>query len=144
MLKISKYLVPLVRTVVLLFFLGNSGFTSIVHLCSMKAAECCDTNIPGDDNMCQETPVAAPQGEHVQSMLECHTNAVVGGLVDVQALVEKDSGSKTPSLVVHPVLIPLQLAASLCQAASWFSSTYTSNVSPPSVEKYVLNSTFLI
>jgi hypothetical protein len=73
---------------------------------------------------------------------DCRSSVVVGGLRVVLALVEKDS--KVQNVEVLPLPISPFVSPAPGNTSSWFSYSYSESVSPLSVEKYVLNETFLI
>ncbi len=77
----------------------------------------------------------------IQNVDDCH-NAVVGGVAVDQALVERDS--KVQNVEVLSLLSPTFVSPAPSNTSSWFNYSYSESVSPPSVEKYVLNVTFLI
>ena len=73
---------------------------------------------------------------------DCDMNVVVGGFSIIQALVENDSNAQNVEVAsLHaPTLVSPQPSNNL----SWITCSYSESVSPPSVEKYVLNATLLI
>ncbi|MBI5473565.1 MAG: hypothetical protein HY961_14595 [Ignavibacteriae bacterium] len=126
-----------------LFLLASSGFTMIVHICTMEAAECCDTSGASDHHGCPNEPQSEPiTGVSFKNLDDCHINAIVGGLAAIQTLLEKND--KTQNVAVLAVLASSFVSPEPVNTTSWFSYSFTESVSPPSVEKYVLNETFLI
>ena len=128
-----------------LFLLTNSGFTAVVHYCTMKTSSspaCC---LPSDDanNSPKERTGHSTEMEIDAPQSECHTTSVVGGLSDRLALAEKVNSlhlAKTNS-----VLIPLSFQFADTPGA------YPSRISiclldatPPSVEECILYSSFRI
>ncbi len=77
----------------------------------------------------------------IQNVNDCH-NAVVGGFAVVQALVEKNC--KAQNVEVFSLLTSTFVSLAPGNISSSFNYVYSESVSPPSVEKYVLNETFLI
>jgi hypothetical protein len=128
-----------------LFLLANSGFTTVVHYCTMKtssSAACC---LPSDDannspmgktGHSTEMAINAPKSE-------CHTTSVVGGLSDRLAIAEK---ANSPHLAkTNSVLIPLSFQFAHTPGA--YPSRiciYLLDATPPSVEKCILYSSFRI
>jgi len=108
----------------------------------MQATECCDESGTSDHMACQDEELPI-HGVSVKSQFECHTNAIVGGLRDTQALVEKQSNPENLMIELIAAVISQTIHFSEFHNNTLFSSRST-NVSPPSVEKYVLNETFLI
>jgi len=130
------------RLIILLFFLSSTGFTSILNICAMEAAKCCGTSGRSDHEACHnESPPVS--GVSVKDRFECQVNIVAGGLSGVSGLIEKEIKQRTET--TEFVVIALSETAEASFAASTLLSlNHTTNTSPPSVEKYVLNSTFLI
>ncbi len=142
MRSIARHTIAFGRIFTLVFLLASSGFTTIVHICAMEASECCDTSGTSDHNACPNEQALAPvAGMSIQNVDDCH-NEVVGGSAVVQALVEKDAPEQ--NVEVLSVVISTFVAPASNNTSSWFKYSYSESVSPPSVEKYVLNETFLI
>ena len=144
MIAIGRHMAYFRGSVALLLFLSSSGFTTILHNCVMEASECCDISAGSDQKGC-ETPLTAVAGESVQGLFDCHTNTVVGGPADIQAVAEKDGKHLNQKLELlsllsshHASLSPLSINANRSNLIS------SGNVSPPSVEKYILTAALLI
>jgi hypothetical protein len=78
----------------------------------------------------------------IHNIDDCDMNVVVGGFTIAQALVENDSNAlnvEVPSLLASTSVSPQP-----SNTSSWITCSYSESVSPPSVEKYVLNATLLI
>jgi hypothetical protein len=131
------------RIIALLLFIASSGFTTIVHACAMEATQCCDTSRARDHKAC-ENPFPLVAGPSVQREFDCHTNTVAGGLAGVQGLIEKDGKPLNNRLEVLSAVVSQYISFASSGTASWLSTSYCTSVSPPSVEKYVLNASFLI
>lgn len=140
----TKNIVSIGRIVAFLFFVTSSGFTTMLHICSMQASECCDPSGASDHHACpnEEEKPAPVAGESIQGVDDCHVNTVVGGLSAIQALLEKDSKVQNDSN--HAPLVSTFVSLVPSTSTSVVSYSSTENVTPPSVEKYVLNETFLI
>jgi hypothetical protein len=139
---ISNHILFLGRTVTIVLFLASSGFTTILHNCTMETAACCE---PRSGQQHEQCDVSLPQNIAFQSGQICHSNTVVGGVTPPAAVLEKDTKSEikkfdTPlvfaALFVHSVHQP--------ECTSSHYSPSADVVFPSSVEKYVLNATFLI
>ncbi len=87
----------------------------------------------------QSEPITAVSFKNLD---DCHVNAVVGGLAAIQALLEKDTKAQNFDILSLFISTIVPIAPSTNTSSCDYS--YTDNVSPPSVEKYVLNETFLI
>ncbi len=132
----NKHIKILGRIVVSLFFLASSGFTVILNTCVMDTPECCDTT-------CRES-LPSPMGPSVQGQLGCHANTVAGGLNSIPALVEKGSKPQNNRLEILSETALHCAKRAQSGTSSWFTVSFSHNISPPSVEKYVLNASFLI
>lgn len=109
----------------------------------MQATECCDTSGASDHDACPGEPLAQPTpGVSIKNLDECHVNSVVGGLVAIQALLEKNG--KAQNVAILAVLPSTFVSLAPDANTSSFNYSYSERVSPRSVEKYVLNETFLI
>lgn len=138
----TKKIVFIGRVVAFVFFLASSGFTTILHICAMEACECCDTSGARDHDACPDKPALPVAGTSIQNVDDCHINAVAGGLSAIQALLEKDI--KAQNVNTLSVLISTFVSLAPSTNTSSFTYSYSESVSPPSVEKYILNATLLI
>ncbi len=139
----TKNTIYIGRVVAFLFFIASSGFTTILHICTMEASACCDTSGASDHQACPNPEKSFPgSGASIQNANECHINAVAGGLAAIQALLEKDI--KAQNVDILSVLNSTFVSLAPSTNTSSFTYSYSESVSPPSVEKYVLNETFLI
>lgn len=136
------------RLFVGLFLLANSGFTVVLQQCTMEnnqsnqVMECCSISNEGGNpaREVQQATLSLATG----SQLSCHTTTIVGGLVGTSALLEKESkvqlsklGEWSGNLLQQTVFKPISNHSSTL-------NYFALDVSPPSVEKCVLNSSFLI
>ncbi len=144
MIKLAEHRPKLGGIILLLFFLSNSGFTSTLHLCVMQAAACCEPAGAQRHDACDEI-LPASAGLSVSNALACHVDRVVGGLNGVQGLLEKNVQDK-PQHVQLPVVVLPNGVVLISSAQHGVHLALDSHHSPPlpSVEKYVLNETFLI
>jgi hypothetical protein len=140
---ISTHILFVSRTLALVTFLASSGFTAILHNCTLVPASCCAAPREINHKDCSESlPVNLERS--IQSNAVCHTNTVVGGITTNPAVLEKvvKSEVKKP---VSPLFVLSPFVA--VSGQSFTSSTPFSSpasVFLPSVEKYVLNASFLI
>jgi hypothetical protein len=125
MKSIERHSIAFGRVLTLVFFLVSARFTSILYMCVRKADKA--------------LPVA---GMSIYNVDGCHSTIVFSGLRVVMALVEKNS--KVQNVEVRSLSISPFVSPPLGNTSSGFNYTYSESVSPLSVEKYVLNETFLI
>jgi|GEM_PF-1630514 len=154
---VDKHICGFSRLFLVLFFLANSGFTVVLYRCTMtKCAmtgsvlgmECCskarmDCCTAGS---CEE--VAVPQvavADAVTMDRPCETATVAGGYQTDPTVVEKQvNGRQLLTVDLLPTsAFETGIGPRVDLPAFHFTST-ASNVSPPSVETYVLNASFLI
>jgi hypothetical protein len=125
MKSIARQSIPFGRVLTLVFLLASARFTSILHICMKKPDKA--------------LPVA---GMSIYKGDACHSTIVFSGLRVVMAFVEKDS--KVQNVEVLPLLTSPFVSPAPGNTSTWFSYFFFESVSPPSVDKYVLNATFLI
>ncbi len=127
----------------LLIFFASSGATTVVHTCILVKADCCAPAPSANHDGCQQSalPASAPL---LKADLTCHTNTLVGGVALKLALVEKENKSQQNKISVAFVLPSSFGFSNTVLAPSRYLFTLAASHSPPSVEKYVLNSSFLI
>lgn len=143
MRSIARHTIAFGRVFTLAFLFASSGFTTILHICAMEACECCDTSGARDHDACPNKQVPASVASvSIHNVDDCNINAVVGGLAVFQALVEK--GFEAQNVEVLSLLTFTFISPAPSNTSSWFTYSYIESVSPPSVEKYILNETFLI
>ncbi len=94
----------------------------------------------GSKKACDDAPKPLT-GPTVQSEYVCHTNSVVGGLTTKAGLLEK---APTHNENVSAFIVPANDASIAATTTSYTSLSYAVSISPSSVEKCVLNATFLI
>ena len=144
----KKHIVAFGRLLVLLFVLANAGFTAVLHKCSMentqvtKLAECCGNSDESNRLAC-ELPQSMSSSTHgVQ--FTCHTNTIVGGLTGTTALLEKKSKIQLSKFSERQVSLHQVSTFTSDVIHSIYFSFSSTSISPPSVEKCVLYSSFLI
>ena len=135
-------------TFALLFFISNSGFTAIVGFCKdgeMQKMSCCAADTKKSKKHCDCNESSAPSGLSYQGNSSCHTNSTIGGLPNLQALLEKSLNNSKEKLLSFFVLPIADFTSDLIQHTKTpFSNTIVLSTSLTSVEKCVLFSTFLI
>jgi hypothetical protein len=154
---VDKHICGSTRLFLVLFFLANSGFTVVLYRCTMT--QCAMTDSVSGMACCAKVGmdcctagscegVAAPQvavADAVTMDQPCETATVVGGYQTDPTVVEKQFDGRQ---IFTVDLLPTSafeggIGPRADLPAFHFTST-ASNVSPPSVETYVLNASFLI
>ncbi|MBM2840069.1 MAG: hypothetical protein HW412_597 [Bacteroidetes bacterium] len=121
---------------------ASSGATAVLHRCQMEAASCCSPNQNANDDGCDQ-PIASPTGHSFRADFTCHIDVVVGGVALKQALLEKENRPES-NIAVIPNIVSLG-SCSLVQADGPSHTLFLAHaISPPSVDRYVLNASFLI
>ncbi len=143
MQSLDRHIPVIGRLFLVLFFAANSGFSVALSYCTMSkggddacamAATCNEHSTPG-------TSHDVSVGNHFQ----CMVNTVAGGLQTEPTTVEKHTLNRLiTKLAELPVALPVLLSKEVVDQPLTLFSSAGINVSPPSVEKYVLNETFLI
>jgi hypothetical protein len=123
-----------------LLILSSSGFTTVLHSCLMAERSCCNASMMahmnGDEGAVPGKPV-------LKNNMSCCAVTVAGGL-NTNPIVTHDQHHGVQHLDLIVLLSPRTSSDEqqvLTHSTFFSSSTATS---PPSVEKYVLNATFLI
>jgi len=129
-----------------LFLLSNSGFTAVVHYCAMKvspSATCCSSMAHGNEN---EKGKRAPISESTIGAppVDCHLTAFVGGLSDRLALVEKMNSLDSPKTEACFLTPQCPRFVYGLESHSSYAGALLAVSTSPSVEKCILNSSFLI
>ncbi len=139
----SKYTLFVGRALALATFLASSGFTAIVHNCTMEVPVCCEAPKEINHKDCGES-VPANKELAVRSNAACHTNTVVGGVTTNPAVLEKDGKSDVKKLQIAESIVSASIVRldQLHTPLNFFSDD--TPVFLPSVEKYILNASFLI
>lgn len=140
-----------------LFFVGTSGFTAILEhcCCSEESAK----HMEADKCLEPSAMMEHTETDHASSMEEClpptsptiaatgnacHTKIVAGGLSSLLSLLEKEIKLQDSKLQIGNLSLSVSdLVIPVTTTAKSYSSLNLSS-SPPSVEKYVLNASFLI
>ena len=133
------------RLFVLLFFVANSGFTVVLYHCTMEEKDCCTTS--NEHLSCDFGTMDLPQTPGVPSVTtgdNCHSMTIAGGVKTDPKVVEKESVTRVIKVDLAATFTPVFALSTVPSLQQPFSSTASQNASSPSVETYVLNSTFLI
>lgn len=139
----SKYTLFVGRALALATFLASSGFTTIVHNCTMGIPVCCEAPREINHKDCSER-VPANKELAVRSNAACHTTTVAGGVTTNPAVLEKDAKSDVKKLQIAQSIITTSILRldQLHTPLNFFSND--TSVFLPSVEKYILNASLLI
>ena len=124
------------------FFLASSGATAIIRQCNMEPASCGNSMSCGNDESSHQ-PGAGSSNHLIKAEFACDAITLIGGVAIKQALVEQQHKPELPKQIVFCITSSQSLlSAQTNRSSSTFFLTET--VSPPAVEKYVLNGSFLI
>lgn len=137
MLGITKHIKLLSSAAILLFAFGSSGLTIVLHYCTMPEMACCMNMDDDAGSASSQTGTAA-----VQSDMACNSTTLVGGFTTNAGIV--DNNKIVQKLTVDVLPASDVLANTLTIAASLPVLPFTGNVSPPSVDKHILNASLLI
>jgi hypothetical protein len=134
----QKHILAVGRILVVLLLAANSGFTLALHSCLMSQMACCADSMPSDRDHATDPALAAPAAQ-------CCAVTVAGG-VNTNPIATERFQSTDLQKYGGVALVPAVAALAPVQApaSSRFSSLASGRAAPPSVEKYLLNSTFLI
>jgi hypothetical protein len=140
--RLPKSATLLHGAIVMLFFLGNAGFTAVIHSCVMQSSGCQCSGNP-HDTMC-ESSQASSHGPALKDEVACHVKFVGGGLPNLQALHEQVHGEKASRVILtlNTILASSQESELLTSVA--IRSSFFVDSSPLSGEKYVLHEALLI
>jgi hypothetical protein len=124
-------------------FLTSSGFTVVVSHCTMAAVPSCCADMQNVEmSECSDAPAVTTHSIY-GAEITCHVNTVVSSLNTTPATVEKSSLSKIFNSVSSILFLSGQLLQNSPASLS-FTTHVPQHTSPPSVEKQVLLSSFLI
>ncbi len=140
---ISKHILLVSRTLALATFLASSGFTTILHNCTMEVTACCEAPREVNHKDCGGS-VPANTELFIQSDAVCHINTVVGGITTNPAVLEKDGKSDIKKFQIAESILTTSIAGFNHLRSQFNSFSFDTAVFLPSVEKYVLNASFLI
>ncbi len=122
---------------------ASSGVATLVRTCTMRGMDCCATAAHSNQCACNDSP-SLMRGIAVRADLACHTTKVLGGLTINAALVEKENKTRQHNASVDFVIpSPFDLSSTYL-SFSHLRFALAVPHSPPAVEKYILNASFLI
>jgi len=126
----------------LLLALSSSGFTAVLHSCLMAEKSCCGLPL----NMMAGTPLNDAEGAAdptLTSNMSCCAVTVAGGL-NTNPIVSGTQQTTPQHLDLISLLPPSVLSGAQDIHSHPIHFASSAAASPPSVEKYVLNASFLI
>lgn len=147
---LNRHILTIGRLFVLLFFLANSGFTVVLYNCTMTDEMCGMSCCTGLDDCSAETcqDMEGPQTPAAHTITvdqPCQTATVVGGYRTEPTVLEKEfNGRQIIKVDLLPTSVYETAIGDRFDLPAFHLVSAASNVSPPSVETYVLNATFLI
>lgn len=141
---IILHIALLSRVTLLAFVVASSGFTAILRTCVMETMSCCaDAKVPQHMECDTEQPGDAPTLS-IRADSQCHADILVGGMTTNPAVVEKEHKYQQTKLAIGANVLSFNCFQASPPSLSPLFGHTTAKVFPPSVEKYVLNASFLI
>ncbi len=147
----NRHIVIFGRLFLVVFVLATSGFSIAVSHCTMGSSDagaCTMTGMEQESSgdVCHDDGIPqTAKGTVAASNAPCMVTTVAGGLQTEPTTFEKESLSRHLAKIdLMPLALPALANAQILEKSFTLFSSAGSNVSPPSVEKYVLNATFLI
>ena len=140
---LSTHILFIARPLVVVTFLASSGLATVLHNCTMVAATCCEAPAEMNHKDCDES-LPANSVPSIQSNAICHINTVVGGVTTNPAVLDKDGKSELKNPLSFVFVFTPSYEASFQLSTSSSLGLTAPPVFLPSVEKYVLNASFLI
>jgi hypothetical protein len=147
---LNKHILGFGRLFLVLFFLANSGFTVVLYHCTMTDEMCGMSCCTGTDDCpagaCEDMDGPQTPATHPSTVDQpCQSATVVGGYHTEPTVVEKEFNGRH---IIKTDLLPTSVfetaIGSRVDLPAFHLASAASNVSPPSVETYVLNASFLI
>lgn len=139
----STHILFIARPLVVVTFLASSGLATVLHNCTMVAATCCEAPAEINHKNCDKR-LPANSDLFIQSNAVCHANTVVGGVTTNPAVLDKDGKSELKNPLSFVFAFTSSVEASFQINTSFNRGITAPPVFLPSVEKYVLNASFLI
>ncbi len=146
MKSFSQHTIIAGRILAVLFVIANSGFTTVLRQCTMKSdgpMECC--SVPEKSDAASRDAIQKNANSlSIVSQFSCHTTTLVGGIANTLALLQKDSAKQNARENELCAQLQLRTAITSTLDHSTNPAHFAVILSPPSVEKCILNSSFLI
>lgn len=131
------------RVLVPVFFAVNCGFTGVLRDCKMQDMRCCENSKNAEPMTCCQ-PSSPLSLSYTYPAAGCHTNTIVVGLTGNSAALEKTNKPQESRIAAVPSVKHLHASLSERKTSSLLFSSSSENVFARSVEKYILNASFLI
>lgn len=142
MLRITRHINLLGSVVAFLFAIGSSGLAVIIHSCAMRSEMPCCQKISDEMGGDCSNPIQTSGIPSIHSDTNCSTSTVVGGLTTNPGVVDNNQLVQKISSVAVPMNACLSCVQTLTSSVSDIANAVS--ISPPTVEKHILNATFLI
>jgi hypothetical protein len=142
----SQHTIIAGRILAILFVLANSGFTTVLRQCTMKSdapMECC--SIPEKSDATNRDAVQKDvNSPSIVGQFSCHTITIVGGIASTNALLQRESSNQNSNANACCNHLQQSTLFKIYTTYPGILSYFSATISPPTVEKRVLNSSFLI
>ncbi len=143
MLFLFKHTKLIRVTFPLLIFLASAGVTTLMDTCFAEEMDCC-ASVPNSKNDSCDGPANLASGILFKADFTCHASKVLGGLAIKLGLVEKENKTQRYAIAVALIIPSSCELSDTHQNSSQYQFAFAVPHPPPSVEKHVLNATFLI
>ncbi len=139
----KKHMALIAKLVLVVTITASSGLAAVIHNCTMERMDCCGDSPNAGHNNCH-LPGVPSTGLTIGSDVACHVNEIVGGLAIKSGEVEKDKRSVPTRTAFVTIITSLYDSLRHTSGSSHALLSLAAALSPPSVEKCVLNASFLI
>jgi hypothetical protein len=142
MLRIVRHINLLGSVVAFLFAFGSSGLAVVIHNCTTTTPmQCCQSMSDQTEGDCSN-PIQTSGIPSFHSDVNCSTSTLVGGLTTNPGVANNSQLVQKISVVAVPTNDCLSYVPTLTSSVSIVA--FAGSISPPSVEKHILNASFLI
>jgi hypothetical protein len=131
------------KLVLVVTIAASSGLTAVLHTCVMERMDCCGHS-PSAGHCDCGPPGVPPSGPSISADFTCDANTIVGGLTIKSGEAQKDKRSVPTRVAFATTTTSLYGSLSRTSGSSHTLLSVAAALPPPSVEKYVLNSSLLI
>jgi hypothetical protein len=123
-------------------FLASSGATLAFRQCSMENSSCCSASSCDNEDPCSQA-TASSSDHTIKAEFACHTIMLVGG-VAIQPAVMEQGHKQQLNKVVAACSLQSSCTLSVQPNHPSYPQLVVRAAPPPAVEKYALNSAYLI
>ncbi len=142
MLRIARHINLLGSVVAFLFAFGSSGLAVVIDNCTMTTRmQCCQSMSDQTEGDCSN-PIQTPGIPSFHSDANCNGSTLVGGLTINPGVVDNNQLVQKISVVAVPMNDCLSYVQTLTSSIPIVA--FVESISPPSVEKHILNASLLI